>query len=362
MLSLDDVFDVELRLVASKDEEVKKVEPPLVDKYRPRKLSGIVHQDEVVKILQKTLETGNLPHMLFYGPPGTGKTSTILAFARELFGPKKLHDRVIELNASDERGINVVRDKIIRFAASTLSNADPDYPSPPYKIIILDEADAMTTEAQSALRKIMENYSRITRFFFSCNYIDQMISPIVSRCSKFRFKPILPSRMVGRLTTVCHREGIPLDDEAVDRLAEISKGDMRKAIMMLQNLGYVYRKKGEVSAIDVDQIANRVPDKLVQHLCKQLISKHDSLPELMQLSKQTHRLGFPAQNLFERLMETVAPDDHLNDHQKGLIGLKIAMTEKRLLDGADEYLQILSVFTFIKGVFLERITTLSVKL
>ena len=121
---------------------------PWVDKYRPVKLDHIIYQDSVKKVLKDTLKSGELPNLLFYGPPGTGKTSTILAFGLELFGPKVINERVMELNASDERGIDTVRDKIISFAKETISTPDPNYPSPPFKIIILDEADAITLDAQ----------------------------------------------------------------------------------------------------------------------------------------------------------------------------------------------------------------------
>ena len=143
---------------------------PWVEKYRPYKLDDIMHQEEIKCMLKNSVKTGNLQHLLLYGPPGTGKTSIILAVARELYGPKLYREKTIELNASDERGINIVRNKIRRLAKAANDSADPDYPSPPYKIIILDEADAMTTEAQSALRKTMEDHSNITRFCFICNY------------------------------------------------------------------------------------------------------------------------------------------------------------------------------------------------
>ena len=137
--------------------------------------------------------------MLFYGPPGTGKTSTVLALAKQLYGPELFKTRVLELNASDERGISIVREKVKDFARMQLSNPHSGpagveyrkkYPCPPYKIIVLDEADSMTQDAQSALRRTMETYSKITRFCLVCNYVTRIIDPLASRCSKFRFKSL----------------------------------------------------------------------------------------------------------------------------------------------------------------------------
>lgn len=177
--------------------------------------------------------------MLFYGPPGTGKTSTILALAKELYGPEMFRTRVLELNASDERGISIVREKVKDFARMQLSNPPPHYkdryPCPPYKIIILDEADSMTQDAQSALRRTMETYSKITRFCLICNYVTRIIDPLASRCSKFRFKPLDQGNAKKRLEDIAENENVKLEAGAVDTLIKCGEGDLRKAITFLQS-------------------------------------------------------------------------------------------------------------------------------
>ena len=177
--------------------------------------------------------------MLFYGPPGTGKTSTILALAKELYGPEMFRSRVLELNASDERGISIVREKVKDFARMQLSNPPVQYkdkyPCPPYKIIILDEADSMTQDAQSALRRTMETYSKITRFCLICNYVTRIIDPLASRCSKFRFKSLDQGNAKKRLEEIAEKEGVTLQEGAVETLIRCSEGDLRKAITFLQS-------------------------------------------------------------------------------------------------------------------------------
>lgn len=180
--------------------------------------------------------------MLFYGPPGTGKTSTILALAKSLFGPALYRSRILELNASDERGIGIVRDKVKNFARTQLSQPTgldaayrEQYPCPPFKIIILDEADSMTQDAQSALRRTMEQYSRITRFCLVCNYVTRVIEPLASRCSKFRFKALDNSAAGVRLANIARAENLALEDGVVDTLIRCGEGDLRRAITYLQS-------------------------------------------------------------------------------------------------------------------------------
>ena len=155
-----------------------------VEKYRPESLDQITTQYNIIQSLKNGIKTKNIPHLIFYGGPGCGKTSTILALAKELFGKKNYLNRIIELNASDERGINVVREKIKMYAKQAINYKDD---MPPWKIIILDEADTMTSDSQFALRRIIEENSKITRFCFICNYHNKIIDPIISRCSIFFF-------------------------------------------------------------------------------------------------------------------------------------------------------------------------------
>ena len=281
----------------------------------------------------------------------THNTSTILAAARQLFGPKKFRERVIELNASDERGINIVRNKIVTLAKMSVSERDPKYVCPPFKIIILDEADAMTTEAQSALRKTMEDYSSITRFCFICNYINQIITPITSRCVKFRFKAIDDQHMTERLTFIANNEKMDISRSAVHRIANISNGDMRKGIMLLQNLNYQNKR---ITIHEVFQIANMVPtNKLADIVDSCICNKNKKTIDIRNKTNELITHGYPINVLLSQLVEYIINCDKLTDKMKAIICYHISTTEKRLVDGADEYLQLLSVFMCINSSYLE---------
>ncbi|RLV89942.1 Replication factor C subunit 3 [Spathaspora sp. JA1] len=201
----------------------------LIEKYRPETLDDIYGQQEIVTTVHKFIQTGKLPHLLFYGPPGTGKTSTIIAIAREIYGTN-YKNMVLELNASDDRGIDVVRNQIKNFASTRqIFNQGNSF-----KLIILDEADAMTNAAQNSLRRIIEKFTKNCRFCILANYAHKLNPALISRCTRFRFHPIDTEGIKSRIQTVITKEEVEIDTNAVDALIKLSKGDMRRALNVLQ--------------------------------------------------------------------------------------------------------------------------------
>ncbi|KAJ0330378.1 hypothetical protein COL5a_003441 [Colletotrichum fioriniae] len=312
--------------------------------------------------------------MLFYGPPGTGKTSTVLALAKELYGPEMIKSRVLELNASDERGISIVREKVKDFARMQLTNPTNEYkkryPCPPFKIIILDEADSMTQDAQSALRRTMETYSKITRFCLICNYVTRIIDPLASRCSKFRFKSLDQTNTKKRLEDISENEGVQLEDGAVDALIKCSEGDLRKAITFLQSaarlVGAGDKDAAGADAMDVDKkpvtvkiiedIAGVIPDKTIDTLVSAIRPQGaaDTYAGVAKVVEDMVADGWSAGQVVTQLYQALVFDETIPDVQKNKIVLIFSEVDKRLVDGADEHLSILDLALRISGVMSGR--------
>lgn len=360
---------------------------------RPRSLDDIAAQDHTVTVLRRTLQSANLPHMLFYGPPGTGKTSTVLALAKQLYGPELVKSRVLELNASDERGISIVREKVKDFARMQLSNPPhaeeyrKKYPCPPYKIIILDEADSMTQDAQSALRRTMETYSKITRFCLVCNYVTRIIDPLASRCSKFRFKSLDEGNAGKRIEDIARLENVKLDEGVVETLLRCSEGDLRKAITFLQSAARLVgatstaatdtkvgkRKRKTVEedeeedAMDVDaapaqpvtvasieEIAGVIPHSTIDRLTTAVTPTGRGTPPYGPIAKAVEDLvaeGWSASQVVTQLYERVVLTNEVTgDAAKNKIMLVFSETDKRLVDGSDEHLTVLDLCLRIAGI------------
>lgn len=180
---------------------------PWVEKYRPKTLDDLISHKDIISTINKFVHEDRLPHLLLYGPPGTGKTSTILAVAHQIYSPKEFNSMVLELNASDDRGIGVVRGQVLNFASTrTIFKSG-------FKLVILDEADAMTQDAQNALRRVIEKFTENTRFCIVCNYLSKIIPALQSRCTRFRFGPLTTEQIVPRLDYVITQENLNVTED-----------------------------------------------------------------------------------------------------------------------------------------------------
>lgn len=298
---------------------------PWVEKYRPKSMDDIVSQDDIVSTLNRLTAANKMPHLLFYGPPGTGKTSTILAIARQMYGTKNMASMVMQLNASDDRGIGVVRDQIKEFASTRMVFSSA------HKLIILDEADAMTNDAQMALRRVIEKYTKNVRFCIICNYVSKIIPALQSRCTRFRFSPLSTEQIVGRLGEIVTAEGLEATEDGKAALMRLAKGDMRKVVNILQSTCMAFPVVDEKNVYLCT--GNPLPSE-IKTMADWLLNGtfEDALKNMLDLKTEK---GYALQDILTDLVPYVSAVDFPNNVRIFLLE-QLADLEYRLAFGTSE--------------------------
>lgn len=304
---------------------------PWTEKYRPKKLDEVYGQVEALKSLKAFVKSKNMPNLLFAGPPGVGKTTAALAMAAELFG-ENMRGNFAELNASDERGIDVVRGRIKDFARSIALGDTP------WKLIFLDESDSLTSEAQHALRRTMEATSGVTRFILSCNYSSRIIEPIQSRCAVFRFLPLQEGEVKKMVEHVAKEESLKVDEDALKALFYVSEGDMRRALNALQ--GASLHSKHITQEL-IHKISSRARPKEV-HEMVQLALSGDFQKARENLDKLIIHYGLAGEDILNQVYREI-PNLDIPEQKKVVLIDRIGEYNFRLVQGASERIQIESM-------------------
>lgn len=310
------------------------------EKYRPSDFSDIKGQKEIVKRVKAFVEKKNMPHQLYAGPAGVGKSSLALVAAKKLFG-EDWKDNFLELNASDERGIDVVRNKVKDFAR-TRAIAEV-----PFRIIFLDECDALTREAQQALRRTMENYTQNCRFILSANYSSKIIDPIQSRCTVFRFKPLEKKELFEIMDKIAKEEGLKIDEKAKEALFEVSEGDCRRLENIMQSSAAVGKTITEDLIYSVASIAR--PKEIREVL--DLAIKSKFIEARKKLLDVMLNYGLSGLDIVKQIQKEVWTLDIDSAKKVELID-KCGEIEFRMVEGSDEYLQLealLAQFVLVKN-------------
>lgn len=305
-----------------------------IEKYRPYKLSQVVGQDEIVNRLKAYVKTASVPHLLFAGPAGTGKTTCAIALAKELFSDV-WRENFSEMNASDERGIQVVRTKIKDFARTApLGNV-------PFKLIFLDEADALTPDAQAALRRTMERFTKTCRFILSANYSSKIIEPIQSRCAVFRFRPIRGEDTKRYLKYIAEQEKLKLTEDGLEAIVYIAGGDMRKAISVLQVAASISKKIDENSIYKIGSTAK--PEEVRALL--ELALKGDFLRARDALDELLIEYGLSGEDIIKQIHRTIF-DLNIPDKTKVELIDRAGEIEFRIVEGANERIQLEALLAY----------------
>jgi replication factor C small subunit len=304
----------------------KAIEEIWTEKYRPGRLGDIVGQLHVTKRLESFIKTKSMPHCLFSGPAGVGKTTTALAISRELFG-SNWKSNFLELNASDERGIDTIRVKVKDFARTI--------PLAGFKIIYLDEADSLTRDAQHALRRTMENYAKICRFILACNYSNKIIQPIQSRTAVFRFSSLKEDDIINFLKGIATSEKLKVDEKAYRAVFYTAEGDMRKAINILQTAAII---GGKISEDVIYQVTSKADPQAVKKMLEAAIANDFSRSRSM-LLELLHTQGLAGEDIIKEIY-IQAHSIGIPDRKKLMLIEKIGEYEFRLAEGGNAQIQL----------------------
>jgi replication factor C small subunit len=307
------------------------------EKYRPKKLEAMVNQYEIVSRLQNFVSKKNLPHLLFAGPAGVGKTTSILALARDLYGPG-YKNFILELNASDERGINIIREKVKNFAR-TAAIASPVS----FKILIMDEADHLTSDAQHALRRTMEIYTKTCRFCLICNYSENIIDPIQSRCSVFRFSPLPEKDIKKWLLEITKKENLEIIDEGLEAIYQASGGDLRKATNLLQATAASGDRIDDISVYNLlgNISPGRVRKMIKEALDGRFLESRESLRELL-IDR-----GLAPEDIIRIIYREIMKYPDISEEDKINISDKLGEVDYRLTQGARPEIQISTLLGYL---------------
>ncbi|MCL5017015.1 MAG: replication factor C small subunit [Candidatus Parvarchaeota archaeon] len=306
-----------------------------IEKYRPSTFDEIIGQQESIEKLKAMVEKKDIQHMILSGPPGVGKTTSAIVLAKTMF-KNEWNQNFIELNASDDRKLSVIQGKVKEFARTKPIDA-------PFKIILFDEADSLTQEAQQALRRMMEEYSGTCRFLFSVNYQSNIIEPIQSRCAILRFKPLTSDDVKKFITLIAEKEGLKIDSKAIDALIYVSKGDLRALTNLLQSLSnisktidaeLVYRNNGSADVM-----------KIKQGIEFALSGNYDSSKQVF---SELLDSGVNVKELVLKTFEIITTTDGLVDKKaKGYVIERLAETEYRIIEGATPFIQFQAFLAFL---------------